>query len=108
MYVSNLCIRIFSARLIQISCEQMKTYFNPLGARIFTEFGLIIRGQSVTHGNMGCNPPRYRPRNYQKVKFPGRDISSLAAEGLRNESLGFKGLVHCRCVASTPMLLING
>ena len=36
---------------------------NPLSARIFTGFGLeVIRGQSVTQGSMGRDPPRYPPR----------------------------------------------
>ena len=35
-----------------------------LSARIFTDFGLleVIRGQSVTQGSMGRDPPRYPPR----------------------------------------------
>ena len=34
---------------------------NPLRARIFTDFGLIIREQSVTQGSMGHGAPRYPP-----------------------------------------------
>ena len=37
---------------------------NPLSARIFTDFGLlVIRGQSVTQGSMGRDFPRYPPRD---------------------------------------------
>ena len=30
-----------------------------LSAGILTVFGLVIRGQSVTQGSMGYDPPRY-------------------------------------------------
>ena len=35
--------------------------FNPLSAAVFTDFGLIIRGQSVTQGSMGRDSPSYPP-----------------------------------------------
>ena len=30
-------------------------------SRVFTDFGLVIRGQSVTQGSMGHKAPRYPP-----------------------------------------------
>ena len=41
-------------------CSFLSALFNPLSAGIFTVFGLI-RGQSVTQGSMGCDPPKYPP-----------------------------------------------
>ena len=52
-------------------------------ARIFIDFGLlVIRGQSVAQESMGCDTllgTLLGVQVYKKVKFPGRDISSLAA-----------------------------
>ena len=56
-----------------------RNYFNPLIARIFTNFGL--RGQSVTQGNMGT----LLGVQDKKVNIPGQDISSLAAKGLKTK-----------------------
>ena len=40
----------------------MPSIINPLSAGNFTVFGLqVIRGQSVTQGSMGSDPPRYPP-----------------------------------------------
>ena len=54
-------------------------------------FSLILDGQSVTQGSMGRDPPKYPPvQDYKKVKFPGRDISSLAAKGVKRKHENFE------------------
>ena len=59
--------------------------FNPLSARIFTDFGLRSLEGRVLHKEAWVATllaTLLRVQDYKKVKFPGRDILSLAAKGL--------------------------
>ena len=57
---------------------------NPLTAGNFIDFGLVIRGQSVTQRSTGCNTvPLLVVKDYRKVKFPERDNSYMAVKGLK-------------------------
>ena len=53
--------------------------FNPLSAGFFTDYGRYQRAERYTreHGTL------LGVQEYKKVKFPGRDNSSLAVKGLR-------------------------
>ena len=60
---------------------------NPLSARIFTDFGLFwsLEGRVLHKGAwiatlLGI---LLGVQDYKRVKFSGRDISSLAAKGLK-------------------------
>ena len=46
--------------LLKVIKRDIFLLFN-LSARIFTALG-VIREQSVTHGSLGRDPPRYSPR----------------------------------------------
>ena len=58
---------------------------NPLTSRISNFFGLLVFIICVTlQRSIGHDAPSYPPqvKNHKKVKFSGRDISSLAVKGL--------------------------
>ena len=61
-------------------------FFNPLSARIFTAFGLWLLEGRVPHKGARVATllgTLLRVQDYKKVKFSERDISSLAAKGLK-------------------------
>ena len=58
--------------------------FNPLSARIFTDFELKLLEDRVLHKGAWVATlldTLLGVQDYKKVKFSGRDISSLAAKG---------------------------
>ena len=61
-------------------------FFNPLRARIFTDFGLwsLLEGRVLHKGAWIATllGTLLGVQDYKKVRFPGRDISSLAVKGL--------------------------
>ena len=66
--------------------EWARLLFNPLSARIFTDFWLkLLEGRVLHKGAWVATllSTLLGVQDYKRVKFPGRDISSLAAKGLR-------------------------
>ena len=66
--------------------------FNPLSARIFTDFGLKLRllEGRVLHKGAWITTllgTLLEVQDYKKVKFTERDISSVAVKGLSNKLL---------------------
>ena len=63
--------------------------FNSLSAMIFTDFELLdlLEGRVLHEGAWAVTllGTLLGVQNYKKVKFPGRDISSLAVKGLKND-----------------------
>ena len=60
----------------------MSKCFNPLSARIFTDFELRLLESRVLHKGAWV-ATLLGVQDYKKVKFQGRDNSSLAAKGLK-------------------------
>ena len=58
---------------------------NPLRARIFTDLFRLLEGRVIHNGAWVATllGTLLGVQDYKKVTFPGRDISSLAAKGLR-------------------------
>ena len=63
-------------------CKNSDFLFNPLTARIFTDFGLWLLEGRMLHKGAWVATLLGTLLGYKKVRFPGWDISSLAAKGL--------------------------
>ena len=83
------------------------TSFKPLSAGIFTDFGLRLLEGRVLHKGAWVatlQGPLLGVQNYRKVKFPGRDISSLAVKGSKT-MFCYKKMYRDSCVLCRHLLI---